>query len=313
VFNAEAVIQSKSFSRMRELLKRGLMSTDILLAPTVRILSTNAVLVESSPQIHSHNLSEAELNAYFRSGAFTIEQALNPLIAAAAPLFALATKVNLLGAKESPQSLLSRLTHELYSFECQARNQNFRTQTVLAARYAICALLDELISLSAWGQRNDWSPNHLLHTFYSNSAESEQFFSILHRANSDPGQHQELLEFYYLCLSLGYYGKYRQSSEAELLRQNMMDQLYQNLRRCRSEASKLLGINAGQQILECDSKKGRYQPWTWIAAIGLVVITMGVTYGYIHLKQTSAAFSRSLNSLNQPQTVPNNTQTPVRQ
>ena len=60
------------------------MSTDILLAPTVRILKTNTVLVESTPTPHSHNLSERELNAYFRSGAFTIEQALNPLIAAAA-------------------------------------------------------------------------------------------------------------------------------------------------------------------------------------------------------------------------------------
>lgn len=279
------------------------MSTDILLAPTVKILSTNTVLVESTPQVHSHNLSEAELNAYFRSGAFTIEQALNPLIAAAAPLFALATKVGLLSSQQTPQSLESRLTHELYSFECQARNQNFRTQTVLAARYAICALLDELIHQSDWGQRHEWHSTRLLQAFYSSQAESEQFFSILERANSDPGQHQELLEFYYLCLSLGYYGKYRHSAEAQLVRQNIIDQLYQNLRRCRSEVSKLLGINAGQKVLDCETPKRVDHPFTLLATIGLVIITIGVTYSYISLKQTSAALSKSLNSVNQTQTL----------
>lgn len=286
------------------------MSTDILLAPTVKILSTNTVLVESTPQVHSHNLSEAELNAYFRSGAFTIEQALNPLIAAAAPLFALATKVGSLSAQQSSHSLESRLTHELYSFECQARNQNFRTQTVLAARYGICALLDELIHLSEWGKQHDWHANRLLHMFYSNQAESEQFFSILERANTDPGQHQELLEFYYLCLSLGYQGKYRNSTDSAS-RQKIMDQLYQNLRRCRSEASKLLGINAGQHILENETIKARLQhPFTLVATLGLVMITIGVTYGYIHLKQVSAALSQSLSSAHHT-AAPNNTRISV--
>lgn len=283
------------------------MSTDILLAPTVKILSTNTVLVESTPQVHSHNLSEAELNAYFRSGAFTIEQALNPLIAAAAPLFALATKVGSLSAGQSSHSLESRLTHELYSFECQARNQNFRTQTVLAARYGICALLDELIHHSDWGKQHDWHANRLLHMFYSNQAESEQFFSILERANSDPGQHQELLEFYYLCLSLGYQGKYRNSTDSQASRQKIMDQLYQNLRRCRSEASKLLGINAGQHILENETIKKRLQhPFTLLATLGLVMITIGVTYGYIHLKRVSAALSQTLSSTHTIPAAPNN-------
>jgi type VI secretion system protein ImpK len=282
------------------------MSTDILLAPAVTILNTGTVLVESTPATHSHNLSESELHSYFRSGAFTIEQALNPLIAAAAPLFALATKVALLTSQQTPQSLESRLTHELYSFECQARHQNFRTQTVLAARYAICALLDELIHQSEWGQRHDWEENRLLHAFYSSQAESEQFFSILQRANTDPGQHQELLEFYYLCLSLGYYGQYPHTPEGQLLRQNIVDQLYQNLRRCRSEVSKVLGINAGQKILDCEAPKRLQQPYTLFATLALVFITIGVTYSYISLKQTSAAFSKSLNSFNLTQPGINN-------
>lgn len=272
------------------------MSTDIFLAPTVTILKTSPVLVESTPTPRSHNLSESELNAYFRSGAFTIEQALNPLIAAAAPLLALATKVNLLTSQQTPALLESRLTHELYSFECQARNQNFRTQTVLAARYAICALLDELIHYSDWGQRHHWDANHLLHTFYSTQAESEQFYSILQRASTDPGQHQELLEFYYLCLTLGYHGKHRDTAEGQQIRQSIIDQLYQSLRRCRSELSKLLGINAGQKFYEGDPPKKWQHPFTLLATFGLVIISIAVTYSYISLKRTSAALSKTLTS-----------------
>ncbi len=278
------------------------MSTDILLAPSVTILNTNSVLVESSPAPHSHNLSDAELLSYFRSGAFTIEQALNPLIGAAAPLFALATKVGLLTNQQTPQSLESRITHEIYSFECQARHQNFRTQTILAARYGICVLLDELIHQSTWGQNHEWSSHRLLHLFYSSAAESEQFFSILERANSDPGQHQELLEFYYLCLSIGYYGKYPHTPEGQLLRQKIVDQLYQSLRRCRSEVSKSLGINAGQRMLESEYKKRIHDPFILIATVGLVLVTLAVSYSYINLKRTSNSLTNAINSFNMTQT-----------
>lgn len=277
------------------------MSTDILLAPSVTILNTNSVLVESTPAPHSHNLSDTELLSYFRSGAFTIEQALNPLIAAAAPLFALATKVNLLTNQQTPQSLESRITHEMYSFECQARHQNFRTQTVLAARYGICVLLDELIHQSNWGQSHEWSPHRLLHLFYSSAAESEQFFSILERASSDPGQHQELLEFYYLSLSLGYYGKYPHTPEGQLLRQKVVDQLYQTLRRCRSEVSRILSINAGQKILGSDPKKRIQHPFTLIATVGLVLVTLAVSYSYIKLKRSSATLTNAINSFTMTQ------------
>ncbi len=73
------------------------------------------------------------------------------------------------------------------------------------ARFAICAWVDEALLNSSWPHRRDWMSQQLQHTYYAVMDAGEKFFDRLHAL----GPHQlEVREVYYLCLALGFTGRY---------------------------------------------------------------------------------------------------------
>ncbi|MDQ2995089.1 MAG: type IVB secretion system protein IcmH/DotU [Pseudomonadota bacterium] len=277
------------------------MNTDIQQsAPAIITLTAQQPLVEYATHEQDTEFSDhTELQSFYRSGAFSIEHALNPMVAAASPVLTLATKLHLLSNKETPETLETRLAQELYAFDCTCKAKHYRIQTLLAARYALCALLDELIHYSDWGKRHNWPQNKLLKTFY-NSDDANQFYTILDRARQEPEDHRELLELYYLCLSLGYHGEYRQDSEGQLARQVLMDKLYHGVRRCRGHVFKQLSLS-GSVAEHTPEKSTRItHPYTFLATIGMIIITAGVCFNYFSLKHATFAFEGAMHQLTTP-------------
>ena len=73
------------------------------------------------------------------------------------------------------------------------------------ARFAVCAWVDESILGSRWLQKNRWLDDQLQVSFYNTTDAGEQFFERLDKL----GLHQrEAREVYYLCLALGFTGRY---------------------------------------------------------------------------------------------------------
>ncbi len=60
-----------------------------------------------------------------------------------------------------------------------------------------------------WGAQSDWSTQSLLVTFHREAAGGEKFFQILDRVSGEPQRYRALLELLYVCLALGFEGKYR--------------------------------------------------------------------------------------------------------
>lgn len=73
------------------------------------------------------------------------------------------------------------------------------------ARFALCAWVDEAILSSRWQQKNSWLNDQLQRFHYNTTAAGEEFFERL----SSVGLHQrDVREVYYLCLALGFSGRY---------------------------------------------------------------------------------------------------------
>jgi type VI secretion system protein ImpK len=73
------------------------------------------------------------------------------------------------------------------------------------ARFAVCAWVDETLLKSPWQHRNLWLKDQLQRTFYNTTDAGEEFFQRL----SAIGLHQrEAREVFYLCLALGFTGRY---------------------------------------------------------------------------------------------------------
>jgi len=82
---------------------------------------------------------------------------------------------------------------------------NFSRDDYDQARFAVCAWVDEALLKSPWVHRNLWLKDQLQRSFYNTTDGGEEFFQRL----SAIGLHQrEAREVYYLCLALGFTGRY---------------------------------------------------------------------------------------------------------
>jgi type VI secretion system protein ImpK len=84
------------------------------------------------------------------------------------------------------------------------------------ARFAVCAWTDETILASNWEQKNKWQREQLQRVFYNTTEAGEEFFERLNQL----GPHQkQVREVYYLCLALGFKGRYFKEGDDFMLDQ----------------------------------------------------------------------------------------------
>ncbi len=84
------------------------------------------------------------------------------------------------------------------------------------ARFAICAWVDEAILGSVWSQKGQWQKEPLQRIFYQTTDAGEEFFEKLNAL--EPHQ-REVREVYYLCLAMGFAGRFCNPGDAPLLEQ----------------------------------------------------------------------------------------------
>jgi type VI secretion system protein ImpK len=85
-----------------------------------------------------------------------------------------------------------------------------------SAHFAICAWVDEAILHSPWHAKGQWQREQLQRLFYQTTEAGEEFFERLNRV----GLHQrEVREIYYLCLAMGFQGRYCHEGDDYLIDQ----------------------------------------------------------------------------------------------
>lgn len=84
------------------------------------------------------------------------------------------------------------------------------------ARFAVCAWIDEAVLHSNWNHKQTWQKEQLQRFYYQTSEAGEEFFERLNKL----GIHQrDLREIYYLCLVLGFRGRFINPGDEHLLDQ----------------------------------------------------------------------------------------------
>lgn len=101
-----------------------------------------------------------------------------------------------------------RIEQFLAQFERNARNFGKPAKAVENAKYAFCALMDEIILSSDFGIRSDWERAPLQLRLFGEHLAGERFFDKLEALRSDPEENIETLEVFHTCLLLGFQGKY---------------------------------------------------------------------------------------------------------
>jgi type VI secretion system protein ImpK len=162
---------------------------------------------------------------------------INPLVQAAIPLLMLAGRLRGQVAQADIEALRRQTIQEVRSFEERARQGGVPAEDAMAARYALCTAIDEAVLNTPWGSQSGWSSQSLLVTFHREAFGGEKFFQILERVNSEPGRYLSLLELMYLCLALGFEGKYRLDDRGQSQLADIRSDLYRRIQGARGAVS----------------------------------------------------------------------------
>lgn len=107
--------------------------------------------------------------------------------------------------------------HRLISeSEEELKNGNFPPEEYDLARFAVFAWIDEAILNSSWDHKDQWQGEQLQRLYYQTADAGEIFFDRLNAV----GPHQrDVREVYYLCLAMGFVGRYCHEGDEYLLDQ----------------------------------------------------------------------------------------------
>ena len=111
-------------------------------------------------------------------------------------------------APASAAEFNSRIDRFLSQFEINARNFGKSPEAIADAKFAFCALLDEIIFASDFAIRDDWELSPLQLRLFGQHLAGEVFFDKLENLRLDPLGNVESLEVFHTCLLLGFQGKY---------------------------------------------------------------------------------------------------------
>jgi type VI secretion system protein ImpK len=115
-------------------------------------------------------------------------------------------------------SLKIRVNELFEKFERDARVAGIDNEKIRLAKFALVAFLDETIISSEWNQKDDWLSEPLQIKMFDTFNAGEEFFTYMHDLRQQTGRNKEVLEIFYLCLSLGFKGKYQLQSPENLRR-----------------------------------------------------------------------------------------------
>jgi type VI secretion system protein ImpK len=207
---------------------------------------------------------------------------LNPLLQAANPLLVLAGRVRTTLAQSEIGGLRRQSLEAIRTFEERAGSAGVRSETVLSARYALCATLDEAVLSTPWGAQSDWASQTLLVTLHREAWGGEKFFEMLERISRDPARHIDLMELQYACLALGFTGKFQVLDRGQNQLADIQRDLYQKIRAHRGNPESELSPH-WRGVENRRNRVIRYVPWWVVGAAALVALTGAFIYFHARL------------------------------
>jgi len=134
---------------------------------------------------------------------------MNQLTACASTLFSLISRIRNRAQHMDPDKLRQSVVAEVRAFENRALQAGISAQTVKVARYALCATIDDVVLNTPWGSQSNWGLQSMVGTFHRETVGGDRFYDLLARLEKEPGANIDMLEFLYMCMSLGFEGRLR--------------------------------------------------------------------------------------------------------
>ncbi len=216
----------------------------------------------------------------------------NPLAAAASPVLAAVIRIaNDRAAPPDPELLRTAMTKAVKAFESDALATGLDKRSLQAARYALCATIDDLVLSTPWGSQSSWVQHSITSVFHNEVIGGERFFDILAKMEADLGHHADVVELMYLCTSLGFEGRYRVLPRGVAALAELRDGVYRTLRQRRGDFERELsphwrGVDAGARALA-----DRVPIWARVLATVALAGAMYTAFSFLLAGTSDQAFA----------------------
>lgn len=221
----------------------------------------------------------------------------SPLLAAASPLLQLMGRLRLVTGDPDAGSLRDLANRELDRFRAAARRLDLPNDDAETAHYVLCASLDDVVMNTGWGRSGPWGQNSLVAVNHSNVVAGEGFFQRLEERQRDPANHRDLLSLMYVCLSLGFQGRYRVLPRGTNQLEELRSRLYDSLKRLGASAER--GLSPRWQGVDAPYAPARASVPVWVIGAGVLAIlaALFLMLSYLLGGSTDVAFANAGNSV----------------
>jgi type VI secretion system protein ImpK len=153
-------------------------------------------------------------------------------------------------------------------FGRKAKTLKFEPEDIADARFALAAFVDEAILRSRWSGKEQWADNPLQLQLFETYVAGEIFFEKLETLRTRGETAVEVLEIYYLCLTLGFEGKYGIEGAERLTA--LAKIVHDELRRFRPMHQE--GVSPHWKVMDGPSHESSRLPrWLLYSSAGVVV------------------------------------------
>ncbi|MBD3299035.1 MAG: hypothetical protein GF341_10295 [candidate division Zixibacteria bacterium] len=166
-----------------------------------------------------------------------------------------------------PGSLRERVKGTFDQFEHDGREAGLLSEDIRAARFALVAFVDETIAKSDWFGKQEWSNRPLALEYFQTNNAGDEFYDELDKIRSRPDLKTDLLELYYLCLALGFEGKYALADPRQL--QDLISSIRSDLERIRG---RVVDLSPHWEPPESTMQRLRREIPMWIVTAACFVV-----------------------------------------
>ncbi len=216
---------------------------------------------------------------------------LNPLVANASVLLNTVPTIRRSLHHGDPAGLRDYLLRAITDFETRARAGGASPEHVLIARYALCTMIDEAVANMPWGASPEWVQQSLLVTLHREGFGGEKFFQLLDKAMEDPRRNIDLLELMYVCLALGFEGRYSLVENGRTQLDALRDRLHGVIRRERGEFERdLSGKWKGVQRVAKPLVR-RLSGWIILAVVATLLFVLYLGFALLLASKSDPVFT----------------------
>ncbi len=140
----------------------------------------------------------------------------NDLVAFAGPIFDLILRLKA-GIVAPSNELRPQIAAMLMDFEKRAERYRFNHKIIQVAKFALAAFVDETVLTNNFPLRDEWEKYPLQLEYFGEQLAGNKFFEKLDAMIKQIEQTADAVEIYYVCMLLGFKGRYGVYEKEKLL------------------------------------------------------------------------------------------------